>query len=501
MKTLKQIGRTLFLEPFALKLVFLVTMLFAAIPPVQAVIGPYVKILLVWAVAVLAADVFTRRRALRNRYAGFFALFMLSFAVSIWLNRAAGMSENIATFAYTVVFFFVLFAYDAAKPPEEVAREITTLARVFVAVTALFALVCFATFLWSISYTYVEHTTPEYNTVVVIGMIENRLYGLYNANTGSTLNLLSSVFSLMLLAHGGMHPARRVAHWLNLVLQYVCMLLTLSRTAWYMYAAFAALFVFFVLPVRQAKRPRVAQVLKAGGAIAAAVLVIALSVPLKAVLAYAPAVVQSLTAGDTVPDEETDGESSEESESGSDEGSDDIFEPVEIERPEDSQHGGVLTGRTYLWRGGWQAFLAHPLFGTTRTGLYDAAVEHIPEYWHANLLRGGLHNIVMMVLCCSGGVGFAIMLGFLLFSGGRALKWLWRRRGERSAVLCNTLILLLITILGTEMLESRILYTTTVFGAVFWTFYGYAMQAVDACEPDKAACGGVYNRLVRRFST
>lgn len=495
MKTLKWVGRTLFFEPFAIRLAMMITLLFSSIPPVHAVIGPYVKLLLVWGAAVMMTDLFTRRRALRNRYAGFLALFVLAYIVSILLNRASGMSENISMLAYTVVFFFVLFAYDPDGSPERLAWEVKVLARVFVLITALFALVCFGTFLLSIKHWYVEQTTAEYSTVVVIGMSGNRLFGLYSANTGSTLNLLSSVFSLLLLSTGKPRPVARVAHGLNLALQYFCLLLTLSRTSWFMYAFFIALFVFFVLPTRGgSRRPRVAEGVKAAVAVTAAALVILLSVPVKAVLAYAPGVVQTLLATDATPS--VDGGTAVDPDV---EPSKPIT-PVEIERPGDENVGGVLTGRTYLWYGGLQAFFQHPLFGTTRAGLHDAAADHIPEVWRVNLLRGGLHNIALMVLACSGGVGFVIMLGFVLLSGGRALKWMWQRRGDRAAMLCNILIALIFTILGIEMFESRILYTTTIFGAIFWMFYGYAMQLVDACEPEKAACTGAYNRLARRLS-
>lgn len=515
MKTIKWVGRTLFLEPVALRLVMMVTLLFAAIPPVQAVIGPYVKILLAWGALVLAADVFTRRRALRNRYAGFLLLFMLSYAVSIYLNRAAGVSENLSAFLYTIVFFFVLFAYDPDLPPEQAEREVRVLARVFVAVTALLALACLCTFLFSINYRYIEPTAPQYITVVVIGMAENRLYGLYNANTGAMLNLLSSAFSLLLLSSGSRRVAARVAHGLNLALQYICLILTLSRTAWFMYAALMALFVFFVLPRRAYAYPRAAEAVRGVVAVAAAAAVILLSVPVKAVMAHAPAAVQSVTGlgpfnfPDTLqeptaqepamtPDSESPAPApSEPAPSAST--PTEPSAPAPLHRVEDTDEVGLLSGRTELWRGGWHAFLSHPFFGTTRAGLYAAAQEYVAEQWRMDILRGGLHNIALMVLACSGGVGFVILLAFVLFSGGRALKWMWRRRGDRAAALGNMLIVMLITILGTEMLESRILYTVTIFGAVFWTMYGYAMRLVDACEPEKAAHTGVYNRLARRF--
>lgn len=496
MKALKWVGRTLFLDPFAVRLCLMVTLLFTTIPPVKAVVGPYIKVLLAWGAVVLVADLFTRRRALRNRYAGFLALFVSSYAVSIAFNLSVDVVGNLSELAYMILFFFVLFAYDPDGSLERVMWEIRTLAWVFIVVTALMTLGCLFTFVFSINYHYVVDTGANYTDIVAFGMMDNRLYGLYNPNAGSVLNLLSSAFSLLLLVHG-VRRWEQVALGVNLVLQYVCLLLTLSRTSWYMYVVFMALFVFFVAPWRGiAQRPRVREWARAGGTVLVAALLILLSTPVKTVLIQIPSAVQSVlpedfgksetpSSGDESPDNPL-----QSTPSGTD---------ATVGREEDEE-GGVLTGRQYLWKGGWEAFLRQPFFGTTHGGLYDATADFISDYWHRYVHSGGLHNMAFMVLACSGGVGFLILLSFLLFSGGRALKWLWRRRGDRSTALCNGLIIMLLTILGIEMFESRLLYMVTIFGVMFWMLYGYTMRLVDACEPEKAARGGAYNRLLRRFA-
>lgn len=490
MKAWKWVGRTLFLDPFAVRLCLVVVLLFTTIPPVKAVVGPYIKVLLAWGAVVLVADLFTRRRALRNRYAGFLALFTGSYAISILLNRSAGLVGNVSELAYMILFFFVLFAYDPDGSPERVKWEICTLSRVFVVITALTTLVCLATFVFSINFHYVVETGANYDDVVAFGMMDNRLYGLYNPNAGSMLNLLSSAFSLLLMVHG-VRRWERVALGINLVLQYVCLLLTLSRTSWYMYVVFMTLFAFFVVPWHEVvRRPRVCELARTGGTVLVAALLILLATPVKTVLVQIPSAVQSVLPEDFGKNEtpsisnESPGGPLQSTPSGTD---------ATVNRQEDEE-GGLLTGRQYLWKSGWEAFLRQPLFGTTHGGLYDATADFISDYWHRYVHSGGLHNMAFMVLACSGGVGFLVLLSFLLLSGVRALKWLWRRRGDRSAALCNGLIVMLLTILGTEMFESRLLYVVTVFGAVFWVLYGYAMRLVDACEPEKAARSGLANR-------
>ena len=507
MKALKWVGRTLFLDPFAVRLCLIAVLTFTAVPAVQAFLGIYVKLLLAWGGAVLVCDLFTKRRALRNRYAGFFALFVACYAVSILLNRSAGLAGNVSELCYIVLFFFVLFAYDPDGSTERAAFEVRTLARVFILLTALLSLLSLATFLFSFNYNYPQSITADYGESVFFGIQDNRLYGLYNPNTGSMLNLLSSMFSLLLLALG-VRVGERVAQVANLLLQYVCLALTLSRTAWYMYAVFVVLFVFFVMPhpqkAQKPLKPLVRTALRAGVAAVGVAVILLLSTPLRGLLAGAPAAL-----GWTVPESVIDslgtrvelqknGEVAEGENASDPNAAGGDTTSLITQRGERTDEGGVLTGRQYLWKGGFHAFLDHPLFGVTHKGLFEAVKPYIPANWQQFVKGGGLHNMFFMVLACSGGAGVIVLIGFLAVSGGRALKWMWRRRGERSAVLMNGLTVMLITILGAEMLESRLLYVVTVFGALFWSLYGYAMRLVDACEPERAAKTGVYNRLMEK---
>lgn len=446
---MKRIGQTLlrllFLEPLALKLALMVTLLFTAIPLVHAVLGGYVKLFLVWGALVWLTNRLARRRVSRSVW--LLGLFALAYGVTLWLNRATTpLSANLSGLAYMLLFFFVLFPCEADTA--RAGQEVRLLLGVFCGVTCLFTVACLVTFVLQIQYKTTVRIAADYLTPVIIGMSDNRLHGLYNCNTGSTLNLLSSAFSLLLLTEGT-GRAGKVFHGVNLVLQYVCLLLTLSRAAWYMYVVFAFLYVLFLLPWRWSALSRGML------AVGVALLVVGLSVPVKAVMSYVPAAVESLAtepAGDTPASTEED-------------------DRVDISRLEDTDEVGVFTGRTELWYGGWRAFQAKPFFGTSREGLYAAAAPYVAERWLPNLHRGGLHNMPLTVLVCSGGVGFALLLAFLLVTGTRAVRG-WRGMPP----LARGLLLLLVCLLGVELMEARLLYSATIFGFVFWTVYGYALR-------------------------
>ena len=399
--------------------------LFTAIPFVHAAIGGYVKVFLVWGALVLAAD-WRTRRWVKAPGILWLALFAAAYLLTLFFNRVA----DVAALSYMLLFFFVLY------PPGGGEEEVRLLLWVFCGVTALFALVCLVTFLLQIQYKTTLYTAG-YPVPVVIGVSDNRLHGLYNCNTGSTLNLLSSAFSLLLLKTAGRWG--RVFHGGNLVLQYLCLLLTLSRAAWYMYIVFVFLYLLVTLPRRRWL------------AAVAAVLVVLLAGPVKVGLSYLPAAVGAPT------DRSRMAETAE-------------SDRVDLSRLENTEEVGVFTGRTELWQGGWRAFLKQPLFGTSYRRLYAAAAPYVPERWLPNLQRGGLHNMPLTVLVCSGGVGAALLLAFFARTGWRVVRN-WRRLSPLARGIAITLLCLL----GVELMEARLLYSTTVFGFVFWTMYGYLM--------------------------
>ena len=487
----KRVLDCLFGQSFALKMAMMVVTLFTAVPPIHDAYGKYVKVLLAWGMVVLVVDIVRTQRALRNRYAAFLALFSVSYGVTSLLCRAQNFSTNLSQLAYMVLFFFVLFAYDLDKPKETIERELVLLARVFIVITVLYSLFGFATFLTSYSAIYVQKTGLGKYSHLFIGMHDNRLHGLYNCNTGSTLNLLSCAFSMLLLRCRPQKAITRVAHAGNLLLQYLCLLLTLSRAAWYMLAVFCGLFVFFVLP---RFRVKCGELLKAAAAVAAAALVIAANTPIKAVLAYAPAVVADWSDGKWAFD------ANDPVMLGKVAATTAAIDPenkVDFNRVDSKVDGGLLTGRQELWKGGLEALKQSPWFGISYANMCETVTPFVPKYWQENLTRGGLHNIAVTVLVCSGVVGFAIMAAFLLLSGGRLLRLLWKRRGDPDAAAYNTIVLMLLAILGVEMMEARILYVVTVFGVLFWILYGYAAQLADLSEPEKAARTGVWGRLTR----
>ena len=456
-RTVKGLWRFFLCDPLPLKAAFTAVMLFAAVPTLHAYIGGYIRVFLVWGAAVAVNDLVCGRRVFRQRGWWLLALFTLSYCLTVFLNRGTtAISVNLSGLLYMLLFFFVLYP----SGPEEAERELPVLARVFTAVTALLCIACLVTYLWDIRYVDQTGESP-----VVIGVYENRLYGLYNCNTGSTLNMLSSLFSVLLLRRG-VKRWEKICLSVNLALQYICLVLTLSRAAWYMYLVCAVLTVYLMLPRLPLGRRWLAEGTQALLAVAAAGLLLLLSGPVKLGMAYLPPLIRtagfsvSAALGSSSPYDGT------------------PTSPVPAERIEDFNKVSVFSEREKLWEGGWETIKEHPLFGVSGAGLYDGAAPHTDKSMWRHLKRGGLHNMPLTVLVCSGGVGAAVMALFLILVNRRVLRAVWRRRGTGAPVI--GVGILLAGILGCELMEARLLYSTTVFGCVFWILQGYAVSLAEA---------------------
>ena len=84
--------------------------------------------------------------------------------------------------------------------------------------------------------TYVFSISGEYMTssgVTYYGMYDNRLWGLYNANTGSMLNCISIVLSAGFMLRYRGKISNYVLNGINILIQLTCLVLTGSRAAFY----------------------------------------------------------------------------------------------------------------------------------------------------------------------------------------------------------------------------------------------------------------------------
>ncbi len=433
---------------------FLLLMLLSSSPLLQMYVGPFTKVALLWGGVILIKDLFCGRALYKNRFSWILALFCCSYGISILLAGSGYLPANATQFCYMILIFFLLFSNPLQDSVSKKKDEVWQLTNLMIAGMAFMTLSCLILYLFMIDYVYI---TPA-GEVMHTGIQFDRLWGLYNPNTGSTLCVLSIILSIMQIQLRSCGKLLKTMYAANMVLQYIYLLLSQSRTARYALYIVLAVLIFLILALR----------LKNKGwhwLRTAIVSVLCPFVVIALLYATQPYIMKGLAVIPTAMQQQT------------------IFKPggtpqkgpVLSEREDIvKEDGDVTNGRTDIWKAGYRTFKKYPVFGVSREALSDQTAKYLDEDRQPNLVRGGLHNIYLSVLVCSGAAGFVI-LGFFALKAA----WLLFIKGHPK-LHCGrlwqwTLVAIPVYFAIVEMFEARILFKASIFSAMFWLYLGYAV--------------------------
>lgn len=430
---------------------WIILMFLKAVPYLDWQISPYIRLLLIPGVLLIGWDLL-RGAKLWSRPMWLLAAFCGAYGITAFLNGGAGFSANLKSTIYMALTFYLFYGHDRKREFCQVKKEVRCLGNLFVAGSFFLSLICFYTFLFSINQIYVFGEKIGY-----LGMWDERLWGLYNANTGGAINAISLIASVALwkTAGKGKKPLK-MWYGLNFVLQFVCLTLTYSRTS--MYSLILAIgfgILFFGTGKWEEKArnfPLRRWAIRAGTAILSALVMYGAFPLVRKGVSYLP---------DLVSDEKV--------ESG-------YFSTPEMAA---EHRGGVLTGRPILWKAGSQAFLEAPLFGVGRENLYEKTVPHLSDSsWSPDLKAGGVHNGYLTVLISSGLVGSLFFLGFLIWNGKKVWGQLLLVREKTDAIFLFGMVFLVMMLIM-EFFEARVLYQVNLFMCLFWMGAGYVMDYTE----------------------
>lgn len=432
------------------KCLFIIAMLVSAVPYLHEIISPYIRIVLGIGILLLAGYAVFNRRLWKTRFLWILLAFAGAYLVTILANREQYLTENLKAWLYMLVIFLLLYGYDVGKNRLDRRKEMTLVLHTFLIGVFVLSLICLLTFIFSVKVSYEVNGSYMY-----IGMYDNRLWGLYNPNTGGALNATAMILSLAFLLEGEGGRGRKIFYAVNLFLQGSCLVLTSSRASVCAAVILVAVMTgIYVSARRKDNKRRI--LLGAAAGLLTAVLLAGGGMILKEGLSYVPSMMQEETPKKT--------------------------NLVRKERQE-ARKGGSLTGRGDLWNAGWEGFLEAPVLGSGREGLYDRCEKHLqdPE-WKASLYDGGLHNILLTVLVSSGAVGFGILTVFVVLTVRDILRYgvLQKHFGKDFLFLGNVMVLAAFGAM--EMMEARILYRVGIFYVFFWMVYGYVMYDVQKEE-------------------
>ena len=312
---------------------------------------------------------------------------------------------------------------DTDRDEKEIKKELSILSWIVVSITFVFSLIGFLMFLFSIS---VEISHGE--TTFVYGMRENRLWGLYNPNSGSVLNYVSILLTVLL-------PKKKLG-----------------------------VKIFFFIKKYNFKETKQALkwCYKAVVTVTLCVVVIAGGNLLKTGLGYIPVAIE-----EAMPDAESHLLEKDKFLHGKGE-----KPSTSLERLDKKENNleSISTGRSDLWKMGLKAYTKSPVFGIGYRSIDDVLVEEMSKGAYINSSGGGLHNIYITVLVSCGAVGFILFALYLLCVLKRVAFGIFN---PNISTYGKCIMAFIPVWLVGELVESRIVLGMNFQAIIFWIMIGY----------------------------
>lgn len=477
------------LSPKLFQILLLIATALTLVPVVHYAYGGYVKYLLVLGFIICIWQLIRKNLLTSiNDSASIVVLcFALFYLVSIILNRGIYFGANIKQLVYMVLFFLLLFMNSKKSDLHQMEIKFSIISLVVIILTFFLSLISFLLFMLNISEWYYFDSEVIY----VIGSIDSKFWGLYNPNTCGAISVISIVASLYLLSVNRFEKkflkiVSMIFLAVNMVLQYVMLTLSESRGAYYSFLGVSIVALFIVLM----KNFNPGKMKLAFRVFVSVVLCVAL---LFGLMLCSTVIQNNKDVLCTVSSEDANDPSL-------DTGFENSLENIIKEyASKSSAFAGLFkvnnlaignqlsnaigrderavsdtTGRTTIWKAGFNVFLKSPVFGWTREGLVEPVcevVEASSEYDTSGIVGGGLHNIYLTVLCASGIVGFICFAILIVIVMIRFLKNLIKSGPISYEMLFSFLMCLYFFV--SELVEARILYTVSFFNVVFWIYFGY----------------------------
>lgn len=481
-------------SPDIYKLVLLVAALASVCPLIGESIAPGLKLLHLYAAAVIVFDLLGEKRILKNKGRLLLAAFVLFYCVTMLCNRELLSFSGVSFFAYLVETLLLLYSYDEGDAKrEDIGLFVSVLVITF---TSVVGIVMFYTKFCAM---------PVYSRFVGMYPVENRLAGLYGNPNSLGLICMGAICLCFIRLVNGKGGRERVFYAAALFINLVAMLLSNCRTAIYACVCMVALYAFLFLlrDDRSAKRAALAVVaavvVAAAGYFGCTLLQRGLSLLDVKYDFYFEYIMQPyVTATDDVtirdgvvvviekPVTAEPGESNDASAAGDAAGdtADDAAEDKLVgagtsERGDTIRrfmNAGLLNDRGILWSNGAKLFVRQPLFGYGLSNYYQSLLDMgVTEEWASF----SLHNSYLEALVSVGLTGFACAVAFLIVVLKNALAFF--RYGDKNQWMTAACLLSCVAaFLAAGMMESALASPLSPGSVFFWIIMARLMRLLES---------------------
>lgn len=378
--------------------------------------------------------------------------FVLSMCISSALNARYGFIQNLQSVTWTTLQFGLLYATDKERNIKEYKKQLKAMLAVLCGYVFLANLVSLGMFVFN--YGVFGQYSPSGN---IIGFVWGRLWGVYSdPNNGSVLATASVIISICAYKYYN-KKAIRVFLIFNIILDYMYILASDSRTG--MLTAFLGIALVLYLLIVKSEKIKLKGLLKNTACVLVAVIV----------SFSALAVTKAFEKGyNSIAIYINTNQSSDKSDL-----------PIMTGRDSADTESDITNRRFDLWKSGIEIWETSPIYGVSQRNILPYTKENLPDTYLVNNDLGSFdstHNLFLDVLASQGIIGIAIIL---LFFGCIAVMFIKRLSTDRNFAASlsepfNAAIIGLLCVFScTSMLVLDVLYLNSAETVLFWCTLGY----------------------------
>ena len=424
-------------------------------------------LLALWGMAAAAAIVL-KYKEYKDMYNIWLIIGMImSYVLSSLLSFRYGVKENIKEIVWMICFMFVLYSSCHTYTVKEMNKEFSVLAAIWIAYCSVVNTVSISMVTWGRSYGLYRPENGQMVEYKVVGFNWGRLWGMYDdPNHGAAIAVAAILLALYLLftiKNRYIKPLLVI----SMVIQFLYIVLSDSRTGMVMLGAAGFLWTFVLLYRRLRTQEK--------GMIKRTFLSIVTGLLVACLLCggtYFSKQGYNIIEKKVEASQKKNNPASTPNKGG------------QVGRKSDIE-GNVSNGRVEIWKSGLEIAGTSPVFGVSFRNIIAYTEDHVPDTYLINTASGfkydSLHNSVMDVLVSQG------LLGILLLAAlaGNTIRLMKRKlcavRQEDWHFAACSFITAAVMAVG-SMFLTMVFYLNAPQTYIFWLCLGYFVEILRRGE-------------------
>lgn len=494
---------SVFFDISVFKSIFLMASFFYCIPFTNPIMVQVFKLFILWGIVTFIYNFFWNKNFTFKKSDYLMIVFLGLAFVSCLVNYQSNLVQNVISAIYIFISAIMMLPFNSNKNIDEKAKEFKIFSWIAVSLTFVCAVTSILIFLFNFKYSYAIGF-QQY----VFGVFEGRLWGIQgNPNTLAQFALMSiwlSVALIIMNKHYSGKKGVRIFLYVNIVLEFICCVLSNSRsTSLGTYASAIVFAIWFaVIKIRKSGQSiwqalwknKITSVLKVAVIICGILLS---TLVVKEGMVYCAIPFKSIDMN-FLDEYHKDNLNSSNNSSGDSSEPDGTSGNSSNKQPNVSTDREFLTddysnGRFEIWKGAAKVIIDNPFFGVGTKNINTHVNNYLSETTVTNTpkLSENMHNIYIQVFVAHGVFAFAIFIIYLIITIIKILKYFFTFKSfNKNDILAFKLVginaAIIASLLVINLFDSVILYFCLIFLVpIFWNAISMVNSLIDMRPEEK----------------